>query len=227
MSNTAAGETRSVGEHFDGDLRRALMDAAIATLGESGADHLSLRAVARRIGVSHAAPAHHFGDKAGLLTAIATEGFNLFIAHLSDAVLTEASDPLDQLTALGRSYVQFAERFPAHFEVMFRPSLINVHDVAFTEAGDAAFDSLRRHVARCQRAGWRAQENTTSLTVGAWALAHGISTLRSQGSLSRHFPDASLDGVNAIAGALLGPSGHHGRSEPRPSEEPASTGSSE
>src|SRR6266496_3683288 len=68
------GAPRAVGEHFAGDLRQALLDAAVATLDEVGADGLSLREVARRAGVSHAAPAHHFTDKAGLLTAVATEG---------------------------------------------------------------------------------------------------------------------------------------------------------
>jgi AcrR family transcriptional regulator len=65
-----AGSPRAVGEHFAGDLRQALLDAAVATLDEVGADRLSLREVARRAGVSHAAPAHHFTDKAGLLTAV-------------------------------------------------------------------------------------------------------------------------------------------------------------
>lgn len=197
---------RPVGEHFEGDLRRALIDAAVAMLAEEGVDHLSLRAVARRIGVSHAAPAHHFGDKSGLLTAIATEGFELFTDHLSRSVLPVRREPIDQLMSLGRAYVDFAGRYPAHFEVMFRPTLIRVDDPRFAEAGDAAFGALRRQIEHCQRAGWRMHEDTDSLTVAAWALAHGISVLRAQGALNRHYPDASLDGVDAIAGALLNPS---------------------
>jgi AcrR family transcriptional regulator len=196
---------RPVGSHFDGDLRRALMDAAIATLAEVGADHLSLREVARRIGVSHAAPAHHFGDKAGLLTAIATEGFELFTAHLAGAVAESGAHPLDELAELGRAYAQFAETFPAHFEVMFRPTLIRADDPAFARAGDVAFAALRSHIARCQLEGWRVGADTDALTVAAWALAHGISVLRAQGSLARHAPDNSLAGVVTIANALLRP----------------------
>ena len=79
------GAPRAVGEHFAGDLRQALLDAAVATLDEVGADRLSLREVARRAGVSHAAPAHHFTDKAGLLTAVATEGFGMLVTYLADA----------------------------------------------------------------------------------------------------------------------------------------------
>ena len=202
--SSAVRRTRPVGTHFDGDLRRALMDAAIATLGDVGADHLSLREVARRIGVSHAAPAHHFGDKAGLLTAIATEGFELFSAHLSAAGSEHDSTPVDDLAMLGRAYVHFAETFPAHFDVMFRPSLICVDDPAFASAGDVAFEALRQHVASCQESGWRADADNGALTAAAWALAHGIAVLRTQGSLARHYSDVSLDGVGAIAKALLG-----------------------
>ncbi|HEY6309589.1 MAG TPA: helix-turn-helix domain-containing protein, partial [Streptosporangiaceae bacterium] len=74
-----------MGVHFAGDLRQALLDAAVATLDELGADRLSLREVARRAGVSHAAPAHHFTDKAGLLTAVAAEGFGMLVTYLADA----------------------------------------------------------------------------------------------------------------------------------------------
>src|SRR5215472_16808361 len=93
--------SRAVGEHFPGDLRQALLDAALATLDEVGADRLSLREVARRAGVSHAAPAHHFSDKAGLLTAIATEGFGRLVRYLAVAQPGGAGEPVDQLVALG------------------------------------------------------------------------------------------------------------------------------
>src|SRR6516164_8276496 len=80
-----SGAPSAVGVHFAGNLRQALLDAAVATLDEAGADRLSLREVARRAGVSHAAPAHHFTDKAGLLTAVATEGFGMLVSYLADA----------------------------------------------------------------------------------------------------------------------------------------------
>src|SRR5215472_6922071 len=101
-----SGAPRAVGEHFAGDLRQALLDAAVATLDEAGADGLSLREVARRAGVSHAAPAHHFTDKAGLLTAIATEGFGILVTYLAGTQPGGARQPVDQLGALGRAYAQ-------------------------------------------------------------------------------------------------------------------------
>lgn len=197
------GDRRRVGEHFDGDLRRALLDAAADALNEFGTDNLSLRDVARRIGVSHAAPAHHFGDKAGLLTTLATEGFELFIEHIAQALASAPPQPIDQLLALARAYAEFAELHPGHFEVMFRPTVIHGNDPDYVAASDAAFDALRQQVARCQQAGWRPDADTRGLAAAAWALAHGISVLRAQGSLAKHYPDSSLDGVAALTATFI------------------------
>ena len=197
MSSTG-GERRRVGEHYTGDLRRALLDAAAQTLDEIGTDNLSLRDVARRIGVSHAAPAHHFGDKAGLLTALAIEGFEMFIEHIAQALATAPPDPVDQLPALARAYAEFAELHPGHFEVMFRPTVIHGDDPDYVTASDAAFDTLRQQIAHYQQTGWRPDADTRALAAAAWALAHGISVLRAQGSLAKHYPDPSLDGVATL-----------------------------
>jgi AcrR family transcriptional regulator len=197
---------RSVGEHFDGDLRRALLDAAAETLDDTGVDRLSLREVARRVGVSHAAPAHHFGDKTGLLTALAAEGFELFIAHLglgADAAGQNAS-PVGQLASIGRAYADFADRHPGHFDVMFRPGLIRTDDPAYASASNAAFDALMAYVGAFQTAGWRAQADTRALSAAAWALAHGIAVLRRQGSLALHYPDTTLDGTAMLFKTLAG-----------------------
>src|SRR6516225_6418146 len=196
------GVPRAVGEHFAGDLRQALLDAAVATLDEAGADRLSLREVARRAGVSHAAPAHHFADKAGLLTAIAAEGFGILVTYLAGAQPGGTRQPVDQLAALGRAYAQFAEENPGRFEVMFRPGLLHAGDQAFQRAGDAAFQALRHHIATCQSHGWREREPTDALAAAAWALAHGIAVLRMQGSLARHYPDPSLSGVGPLVTAM-------------------------
>src|SRR5262249_25886620 len=157
------GASRAGGRHFAGDLRRALLDAAGAPLDGVGAAGLSLRGSARRAGVSHAAPAHHFTDKAGLLTAVAAEGFSMLVTYLADAQPGGAERPVDQLPALGRAYAQFAEENPGRFEVMFRPGLLHADDQAFQRAGDAAFQALRHHIATCQRRGWREHEPTDAL----------------------------------------------------------------
>jgi AcrR family transcriptional regulator len=192
-----------VGRHYDGDLQRALIDAAAQLWADVGSDGVSLREVARHAGVSHAAPAHHFGDRAGLLTALATEGFVLFEQFLRTALASNPRKPIDQLPALGRAYAEFADLYPGHFAVMFRPALIHTTDPAFAEASDAAFQTLRRHIERCQRAGWHAGADSQTLAAAAWALAHGISALRALGTLARHYPDTSLEGVVALVKAIV------------------------
>ena len=204
MSSTRSA-SRPVGVHFDGDLRPALIAAAVGALEDVGPEQLSLRAVARGIGVSHAAPAHHFGDKAGLLTAIAIEGFQLFTEHLERALTARIEEPLGQLAQLGRAYAEFAQLHPGHFAVMFRPALTHTGDAAYAEASDTAFAALYHHIELCQRAGWRTDADTRTLAIAAWGLAHGIAVLRTQGSLARHFPDRSLDGVATLAATLIGP----------------------
>jgi AcrR family transcriptional regulator len=109
--------------YHHGDLRRALLAVAAEAIAESGPAALSLRDLARRAGVSHAAPTHHFGDKAGLLTALATEGYELLAA-----ALTAAREETGSFLEVGVAYVGFAVAHRAHFEVMFRPDLYHADD---------------------------------------------------------------------------------------------------
>lgn len=160
--------TRSRAYHH-GDLRRALIDAAVEAITESGPAALSLRDLARRAGVSHAAPAHHFGDKAGLLTALATQGFDL----LTEA-LRKAGDDLGEA---GVAYVGFAVRHRAHFEVMFRPDLYRADDAEVTAARARAGEVLRAGVARHTGRG----PDVDSLA--AWSIVHGFATLWLAGAL--------------------------------------------
>ena len=102
--------------YHHGDLRRALLQAADEAITEHGVAALSMRDLARRAGVSHAAPTHHFGDKAGLLTAFATEGFEQLAKALATSRLASNS-----FLELGVTYVRFAVTRRAMFEVMFRP----------------------------------------------------------------------------------------------------------
>ena len=199
---------RGIGVHYQGDLRQAMIDAAAAALADAGAEHVSLRDVARRVGVSHAAPAHHFGDKAGMLTAVAVQGFELFTEYLSAAV-DGAGSPLDALPANTRAYMEFSDLYPGHFEIMFRPALLNTSDPAYQGAGDKAFQLLRDLVTACQRHGWHPDADTTELTASTWALLHGLALLRRQGSLTPHLPDTSpaalIDAARALTG--IGPAG--------------------
>jgi AcrR family transcriptional regulator len=165
--------------YHHGDLRRTLLVAAAAAIDESGPAALSLRDLARRAGVSHAAPAHHFTDKAGLLTALAAEGFDLLAAALN-ATRAETGSFLE----LGVSYVRFGLDHRAHFEVMFHPELYRADDPAVIDARDRAGAALYTgveampDVAADPGAAWEAG-------LAAWAMAHGFATLW----LSGAFPD--------------------------------------
>ncbi|MFC7329637.1 TetR/AcrR family transcriptional regulator [Marinactinospora rubrisoli] len=181
--------SRSAYHH--GDLRRTLLDAALVLIAERGVAAVNLRELARRAGVSHAAPAHHFTDKAGLFTAIATEGHMLLAQALSPASPEEngpgrgAVAPagetarLPALREMGARYVRFALDHPAHFDVMFRPDLCRVDDPELAAA-------RRRSGALLTRAlpGGPDGPHTRGYLLAAWSAAHGFATLWRSGSLT-------------------------------------------
>ena len=114
MSQAKSAEPRP---YHHGDLRRALVDAARRLLEAEGPSALSLRAVAREAGVSPAAPYHHFKDKAELLDAVASEGWDILGAQMLEG--KSSAEGLHQLTALGIAYVCFARENPALYRVMY------------------------------------------------------------------------------------------------------------
>ncbi|SCX54180.1 transcriptional regulator, TetR family [Klenkia marina] len=164
------------------DVRAALLTAAQEELNEHGHAGISLRAVARRAGVSHAAPKHHFGDRAGLLTAVATEGFRRLTTAL-DGV--RATDPVDRLTTLGRAYVDFGLAHLALFDLMFRTVELDPADRDLRRAQEASIAPLG-----LAAAGLRTGD-PAMLTVLAWALVHGLVVLTRDGAL--HDPERPGD----------------------------------
>jgi AcrR family transcriptional regulator len=201
--------------YHHGDLQRALIDAAVAEIEASGPTRLSLREIARRAGVSHAAPAHHFGDKAGLFTAIATEGFRLLHASTSPAAPGPAG-----LLLTGIAYVQFAIGHRAHFEVMFRPELYRTDDPELVAARDASFAVLYSTARR--GAGLRDDEDVTGLALAAWAVVHGFATLWLTANLRDDFTDLEaalpvLAAGVASLGQVIGTQAGAGPAQPRAS----------
>lgn len=170
----------------EGGLRTTLVHATVTAITEDGLGAVTLRGVARRSGVSHAAPAHHFGDKAGLFTAVATEGFELLTASLrASAAASRGRPAVERMCALGLAYVEFAVHHRAHFEVMFRPELLHPTDPAYSEAGREAFGELMTAVADAQREGWAKGWASDDVATMAWALVHGVATLGTQQALER------------------------------------------
>lgn len=167
--------------YHHGNLARALLDAAAEVIEDVGPSQMSLREVARRSGVSNAAPVHHFGDKAGLFTALAAEGYRMLADMLGDAWERTGS-----FVEVGVAYVDFALSHRAHFEVMFRPDLYDSHAPEVIEAGAAAAAHLYGPAAEQIEPG----EDPRDAGVAAWSLVHGLATLMLNGNLG---PDAQSD----------------------------------
>ncbi len=141
MPPTSKSTKSETGAYHHGDLPNALKAAAAEVIVERGPAGFSLREVARRAGVSHAAPAHHFGDTTGLLTALAIEAFELLDRAMSEAAV-EASDPADRLARIGQAYVEVGVTNPAHMAVVFRPDLIDTDSEDYLVWGERAYGHL-------------------------------------------------------------------------------------
>ena len=182
--------------YHHGNLRRELLRSAAQLIEEVGPAHVSLRELARRTGVSHAAPAHHFGDKAGLLTAVAAEGFLLLADRLAEA-LERTGDFLE----MGVAYVEFAVTHRAHFQVMFRPDLYDATSPDVRAARERSSAALYGGVGTVR--GGVAGPGTRTAGLAAWSIVHGFASLWTTGALPADVgPDAAA-AARQVAGVLF------------------------
>ena len=173
--------------YYLGDLRRDLLEEALALIAAEGPSAVSLRSLARRLGVSHAAPANHFPDKAALFTAIAVEGFELLAAAIEDAVRRAGPDAsaAQRFGAAGRAYAGFALAHPAHFAVMWQRDLLHRDDPALVAAGDATFALLLGGVREVQAEGGAPGADPEIVAYLAWSTVHGLAALWLGGPLQQ------------------------------------------
>ncbi len=155
--------------YHHGDLRRALVEAALELLLEGGTEALGMRELARRVGVSAAAPYRHFKDKQALIQAVAATGFALFLEAIEAAKAGVPSD--EQLGAMAEAYVQFALRYPRLYRLMFSSELGKFEDKDLRRAADAAYESLAITAAR------QDPDAPGEAAISAWAFVHGLSLL--------------------------------------------------
>jgi AcrR family transcriptional regulator len=198
---TAEARRRRNATYYAGDLRRDLLDAALTVVATEGPSAVNLRALARQLGVSHAAPANHFPDKTAVFTAIAREGFELLGAAMAEAELGD-QPPRARFGAIGRAYVGFAVAHPAHFEVMWRNDLASRNDPDLHAAADATFDQLMTGVRAAQAEGWAAGADERSVAYLAWSSVHGLAVLWLNGQL-QGLDSRSFAEVAGAVGTLL------------------------
>lgn len=167
--------------YHHGDLQTALIAAAGEVLEEKGVSGFSLREAARRAGVSPGAPAHHFGNSRGLLTALAAQGFAQLSQRLAEA--ESASPPEIRLERMGAAYIEFALRRPALFSIMWARELLDIDDPAYLAAGRAAFNVWERAATGEDVPVATAPHVPRATTVAAWAMVHGYARLALDGAL--------------------------------------------
>lgn len=186
--------------YHHGDLRKALIEAAEAELAEKGIEGFTLRGCAKRAGVSHAAPAHHFKDANALLTALAAEGFQRFAAAMRKRQ-DEAADARGRLIGAGLGYIDFALANPALFRLMFSSSRPDFGDAVLNEAGAASFDILTEAVGEARGAGPGRDETVMIDVAAAWSIVHGLAELLLAGrmpfltNMAGDDPDAIYAGI--------------------------------
>lgn len=184
--------------YHHGDLRPALLRAAVEAIGQAGPAAMSLREVARRAGVSHAAAAYHFGDKTGLLTAVAAQGYRMLTEELQNA-----QDAHRSFLEVGVAYVRFAVSHRAHFEVMYRPELYRPDDPEVRDARAAAAVLLYG----------TASPDPGQLAAGAaaWSLVHGLATLWLNGNLPGQLGNDPEEATRIVASYLSIPGNNGSR----------------
>ena len=190
-----ARRSRSSGDtpYHHGDLHEALLQAAERVLERDGLAGLTLRAVAREAGVSHAAPTHHFGDLTGLLSELAAIGFRRFNIAMMAARDSE-THPLMKALANAKAYVAYAQKHPGMYSLMFRTERLDMTRPSLNEAASASFQGLANSVAAGrQEAGLQAPLSGEALQALSleqaaaiarnWSLVHGFTMLLLDGRL--------------------------------------------
>lgn len=202
MSQHADNTERS--DYHHGDLRQALIDSALDLVEEYGLSNLSLRKIARRVGVTHSAPYRHFEDKGELVAAMAEAGFDELHDYMTRERDREDGPPTEKLYALGLAYVLFAVDRPNHFRVMFGPEVRDERPYpSLAEARDAAFDLLHRAVESCQKAELIREGETQRHARTCWTLVHGIASLYVNGLIDNSSRAAVEEVVRASTTSLF------------------------
>ena len=188
--------------YHHGNLRSTLVEQGLVLLESSQQGELSLRELARHVGVSANAAYRHFANKEALLAALAAEGFRRLNAAQVQAAMA-SSDLKKGFRQSGRAYVQFAQDHPALFRLMFSRLTSGNPTEELSEASQASFQTLQTAVSALTGAPIDGQQ-TTVIAMVAWSLVHGLSHLVLDGQLDHH-GDKADDLIDQVIGMVQAP----------------------
>ena len=186
--------SRATSNYHHGDLKSAVLAAAEKILERDGLQALTLRAVARVVGVSHTAPKNHFGDLMGLLSELAAVGYLRYGAALAEAVNSASGDARDPMRAMGRAYVAFARAHPKLFSLMFHGERLDMKRPSLSAALEASRQALRAAIISTAPVKPLKPVEVAARATASWALVHGFAMLLLDGRLKNTM--ASLPGVD-------------------------------
>lgn len=212
----------------EGDSRARLLDAARDVVAGDGLEGLTLRAIARRAGVSHGAPLRHFPTLAALLAAVAADGFARLVAMIDDhldaaerlaATRRTRLSAVERIAVAGQGYLDFARSDPGVFEVTFRRERVDVSDADYRTQGYRSFRQLVTLVEAAQAEGWHADRPADALARVLWAHVHGLAMLSLHGAFDGIDRDDALDDLHQLSLELsLGPTARASSPRPRTSD---------
>ncbi len=178
--------------YHHGNLRETLIDSALEILKEGTLADLSLRALARKAGVSQTAPYRHFEDKEALIAVLIEEGMRKLGQAMME-IMEMGIPPLERLQKLGMRYVEFSEDCPAHFKVMFEYDLADYEKYdALHNTSQQCFQCLRDTVLDCLALPNSRDIDPAIAQFSAWSMVHGLSVLLMNQSLMTHIKSDHL-----------------------------------
>jgi AcrR family transcriptional regulator len=178
--------------YHHGDLRRAMLQAAVRTIHDSGVDGLTLRGVGGTLGVSRTALYRHFADKAALLAAVAGEGFRMLREETARA-WEDGGRGLRGFEAMGAAYVRFATTHPSHYRVMFGADVTSATDAELAKEGAGAFQVLVDALTALQEKNLARRDDARQMALFVWSAVHGVAMLAIDGRLASKA--AAVDGL--------------------------------
>jgi AcrR family transcriptional regulator len=175
--------------YHHGNLREALIQAALSLIGEKGPAGFTIAEAARSAGVSPAAPYRHFRDREELMGDVARMGFERFAADLDTAWHGGNPSPLEALQNTGRAYLAFARNEPAYYAAMFETGMPQASNPALEQAADRAFEVLLKAAAKLIEKLPQAERPPAQMVaLHVWSLAHGIASLFGRGKCGPRIP---------------------------------------